>query len=120
MRRRTQGLALSGILAVFFTLTPPFAMAEGDSLFPNLSPTKGSNDLGIIFNTNDLTLGLQSYQGGLGAKIGWGSLYLRGLFDFTVNGSSQSFAIDGGAALEYHLIPGPISPYIGRLRVLGT
>lgn len=119
MRRRAQRLAFSGILAVLFALTPPFAVAEGSSLIPNLSPTKGPYDLGIIFNTNDLLFGLESYQAGLGAKIGWGSLYLRGLFDFAVNGSSQSFAIAGGATLEYHLIPGPISPYVGASAGLG-
>jgi len=113
MRSRIRGLAIPAILAAFFALNPPFAGADGTSLIPNLSPTKGSTDLGIIFNTNDLVFGLQSYQAGLGAKIGWGSLSLRGLMDFTINGSSQSYAIDGGATLEYHLIPGPISPYIG-------
>jgi len=112
MRRRAQGLAISIILAVF-TLNPPFAGAEGGSLIPNLSSAKGSYDLGLIFNTSDLLLGLESYQAGLGAKIGWGNLCLRGLFDFTINGSSKSFALNVGTAGEYHLIPGPISPYVG-------
>lgn len=101
------------VFGVFLTIVPPSVGAEGGSLIPSLSPAKGPCDLGVIFNTSDLLLDLESYQAGLGAKIGWGDLCLRGLFDFTVNGSSQSFALNVGAAFEYHLIPGPISPYVG-------
>ena len=112
MRRWELGLTFS-VIVIFSALNPPCAVAEGGSLISSLSPKKGANDLGIIFNTSDLLFGLESYQAGLGGKIGWGNLCLRGLFDIAINGSSESFAVDAGATLEYHIIPGPISPYIG-------
>jgi hypothetical protein len=105
-------------IVILIIITPPLS-AEGGSLIPNVSTTKGPFDLGAIFNTSDLVFGLQSYQGGLGAKIGWGKFALRGLFDFTINGSSQSYAVDLGTTVEYHFIPGPISPYLGGTVSLG-
>jgi hypothetical protein len=122
MREKTGGYAMKHserrrilmvIFAVFLAIVPPSLGAEGGSLIPGLSPAKGPSDLGVIFNTTDLLFGLESYQAGLGAKIGFGNRCLRGLFDFTVNGSSNSFAMNFGETIEYHLIPGPISPYIG-------
>lgn len=82
-------------------------------MIPNLSAARGPVDLGVIFSSSDLLLSLESYQAGLGAKIGWGSLCLRALLDFTVNGSSESYAANVGATMEYHLLPAPISPYLG-------
>jgi hypothetical protein len=119
MGRRTQGLALSGMVAVLIALSPPFASADDGNSSQNLTPTKGSIDLGILFNTNDLLLGLQSYQGGVGAKIGWGSVCVRGLIDFAFNKSAQSFAIGAGTTFEYHPLSGPISPYMGASVGLG-
>ncbi len=119
MKKGTQktirGLIAMVILAI---ITPPLC-AEGGSLIPNVSTTKGPVDVGAIFNTSNLLFGLESYQAGLGAKIGWGKLDLRGLFDFTINGSSQSYAVDLGTTVEYHFIPGPVSPYVGASVSLG-
>ena len=113
MERTKRRAARVAFVMIFFAVLTTSAFAQGDSLIPSPSPAKGPYDLGVIFNTNDLLLGLESYQAGLGAKMGWGNFFLRGLFDFTLNGSSKSFGLDVGAAVEYHLIPGPISPYIG-------
>lgn len=113
MENRNQGAILAAFFAVLLVVITPSAAAEGGSLIPNLSPAKGPIDLGLIFNANDLLLGLENYQAGLGVKIGWGKLCLRGLFDFTVNSSAEAFGVDLGVAAEYHLIPGPISPYVG-------
>jgi hypothetical protein len=110
MKREATLLAL---ITIFFSISTTSAIAQSASLIPSQFPAKGPYDLGVIFNTNDLLLGLESYQAGLGAKIGWGNFSVRGLFDFTINGSSQSFGLDAAAAVEYHLIPGPISPYVG-------
>ena len=49
----------------------------------------------------------------MGVKIGWGSVCLRGLFDITVNGSAKAVGVDAGVTVEYYLLPGPVSPYIG-------
>ncbi len=113
MRRPTEVAALPAALCLFFAVFVFPASPEGGSLIPSVSPMAGPVDVGVIFNTDDLLLGLQSYQAGLGAKIGWGDLCLRGLLDFAVNGSSQSFAVSIGAVGEYHLAPGPVSPYLG-------
>jgi hypothetical protein len=78
-----------------------------------ITPMKGSQDLGIVFSTGDLLLDLESYQGGLGGKIGWGAYSLRGAFDFLLSSASGAFSISAGATGEYHLIPGPVSPYVG-------
>ena len=104
---------LAAIASLLLFMRAPSATAEGSSLIPSSSPAKGPCDVGVIFNTKDLLFGLESYQAGLGAKIGLGNLCFRGLFDFTVNGSANSLALNLGAAVEYHLIPGPISPYVG-------
>jgi hypothetical protein len=116
---RTNCLFAAMILFVFLGYRPPSVDAEDGGLIQGLSPMMGQNDLGIVFNTNDLLFGLQSYQAGIGGKIGWGNLYLRGLLDITLNGSSQSFAADIGATGEYHFFSGPISPYVGALAGVG-
>jgi len=101
------------ILVVLSAVCPRGADAEGSSLLPGLSPAKGPYDLGMIFDTGDLLLGLESYQGGLGACLGWGNLAFRGLLDLTLNGSSQVYAVGMGVAAAYHILPAPISPYVG-------
>jgi hypothetical protein len=108
----TFGLTLA-LIAVLAPLSPIPAGADGTAALPGLSPTKGPCDLGVIFNTSDLLLGLESYQGALGAEIGWDGLALRGLFDFTINGSSETLGAELGAAFVYHLVTGVISPYVG-------
>jgi hypothetical protein len=110
---REPGAILAAVVVVLIVFIAPPVGAEGGSLIPGLGPVKGPVDLGIIFNTTDLLLGLQSYQAGLGAKVGWGNFCLRGLFDLTVNGSAKASAVNLGATAEYHIFPGPISPYVG-------
>ena len=51
------------------------------SLFTIGKPAVGERDLGVIFNTNDILLDLESYQGGVGAKIGLGQYVLRPMAD---------------------------------------
>jgi hypothetical protein len=110
---RIRGTVLAMLVAVLLIIVTPSAIAEGGSLIANLSPAKAPVDVGIIFNANDLLLGLEGYQGGIGAKVGWGKVSIRGLFDFTVNQSDKAFGVNLGVAGEYHLVPGPISPYVG-------
>jgi hypothetical protein len=104
-----------------FAIIIPFCMAtiaaqaesEASSGLLKLSPAQGSHDLGLIFSTNNLLLAPEGYQGGIGAKIGWGTFALRAAVDLVLNGSSQSTSVLAGAAGEYHLAPGPVSPYVG-------
>ena len=95
------------------------ADAQASDRTPKLSPIPGPTDVGIIFSTSNILLDLESYQGGLGAKIGWGNLGLRGAFDIVFNSGSSSFSVNAGATGEYHLAPRPISPYVGGYAQIG-
>ncbi len=103
-------------LAALGLLLPPFPLDAQSLVGGEKNPSvDGKFDFGLIFNTSDILLGLESYQGGVGMKFVWGNIALRGTFDLLYNGSGDSFAINGGVTLEYHLIRGPISPYVGGL-----
>lgn len=105
--------SLPALFLAAVVVIPWSAGAEGKSLIPSTSPAAGPCDLGIVFNTSDILFGLENYQGGIGAAIGWGNLQLRGLVGLAVNGSSQAFGINAGVTVLYLLLPGPISPYLG-------
>jgi hypothetical protein len=84
----------------------------------SLSPSTGKYDVGIIFNTSDILLSLDTYQAGIGVKIGMGKTAYRGMVNAaysasTAEGSTSSFSVVAGLAIEYHFLPSPISPYIG-------
>ncbi len=114
MKRRLGRIACITLVALSLLLIPSYS--EAQSLLGGEKYTPGGKfDCGLIFNTSDLLLSLESYQGGIGMKFTWGNISLRGTFDLLYNGSADAFAINGGIALEYHLLKGPISPYIGGL-----
>ncbi len=79
----------------------------------------GAFDFGLIFNSSNILLDLESYQAGLGAKIAWGSMALRGNCDLLFNGSTQSFSVNVGTAFEFHPMTAAISPYIGAFAQVG-
>jgi hypothetical protein len=112
---------LASAVIIFFCLATVAVRAEtqASSAPRKILPLQGPNDLGLIFSTGNILLDLESYQGGLGGKIGWGDLCLRGVFDFLINGASRSFSLNIGATGEYHLAPGPISPYVGGYAQIG-
>ena len=83
------------------------------SLFAVGKPAAGERDLGVIFNTNDILLDLESYQGGVGAKIGLGPYVLRPMADILLNTGVNPFSLTLGAELEKHILPGPVSVYWG-------
>ena len=78
-----------------------------------------SYDMALIFNTTDILLDVGSYQGGIGFKIGRDKLYFRMLFDFFLSNASNAFSISLGNSLEYHFLPGRVSPYFGGYLNLG-
>jgi hypothetical protein len=59
IRERVAILACT-FAVLLVVITPAAVGAEGSSLIPGLSPAKGPYDLGIIFNMDDLLLGLKS------------------------------------------------------------
>jgi hypothetical protein len=119
MNIRMKRLARAGMIVLCLSGVALAAHAQGTGAAGNLSPAKGANDIGLIFNAGNILLGPESYQAGLGLKVGWGNIALRGLLDLAVNGSSASFSVNGGAVVEYHLSPPPISPYVGGYAKVG-
>jgi hypothetical protein len=102
------------VIAVAMIALGGAAWAEGaEHRADKLSPRTGPLDVGIIFSTPDILLGLESYQGGVGAKFGSEKMDLRSNLDFQINGASNAFSISVGVTGEYHIIEGPISPYVG-------
>jgi len=90
------------------------------SLFAVGKPAAGERDLGVIFNTNDILLDLESYQGGVGAKIGLGQYVLRPMADILLNTDFNPFSLTLGAVLEKHILPGPVSLYWGPSLEMGV
>jgi hypothetical protein len=119
MRSRITGIALACILA--FCLGPAALHAQSKPPEPTqkLALPQGPYDIGVIFNTSNILLGLESYQAGLGAKIGRGDMAIRGVLDIVLNGSSGSFSAKAGAAYQYYPTPGTIRPYLGGSLALG-
>jgi len=89
------------------------------SLFMAGKPAAGPLDLGVIFNTNDLLLEPESYQGGLGVKIGLDQFMLRAMADIVLNTGFNPFSLSVGAVLEKRLLPGPVSMYWGPSARMG-
>ena len=75
-----------------------------------------SLDKGFIFNVPSVLLEVDEYQGGLGLKAGTNGKYLRLLVDFSAEDDGAEpdvIAWGAGAAFEWHLQDGRVSPYAG-------
>jgi hypothetical protein len=111
---KTRQLTCVCLLLAFLVAIAANAQTKAPSPFQKLDVPQGSYDLGLIFNTSSILLDLESYQAGLGLKIGRDKVSFRGLFDLVLNGASDSFALNAGTAIQFYLIPGlSISPYVG-------
>jgi hypothetical protein len=113
MRRRPSVSGVVPVALVCLVFTGLAAYGEEGADSAKMMPVTGPCDLGVIFNTSSLLLELESYQAGLGAKIGLGRLGLRGSFGLGINGSASSLDLGAGVAAEYHLTPQPVSFYAG-------
>ena len=108
------------ILAVILSFAAAATLSAGDKgLLEGKTPEAGKYDIGVIFNTTNILLDIESYQGGIGMKIGAEKYTYRFLLDLLINTDFSPFSISAGAALEKHFISGPISPYWGGLIELG-
>ena len=106
--------AKSKVLLMILVLTCAGVFAaERSSIWVGFEPPSGSRDLGILFNTNDILLDLEGFQGGVGAKIGIRAWMLRATADVVLNTDADPFSISLGGVLEKHLWPGPLSLYWG-------
>ena len=69
--------------------------------------------LGLIFNTPDILVALDEYQGtGVGVKAVWQRIALRGLLGLRYESGAEVFDFSLGSVLEYHLTGGRVLPYI--------
>lgn len=74
----------------------------------------------VLFNVPNLLMGVEEYQGGIGVKITKEKWHLRLMLDLLldIDGENPGTDVDDfdyglGAAAEYHLSDGKISPYLG-------
>jgi hypothetical protein len=105
------------LLAILFLTCAGVFAAERTSAWEGIGPNAEPPDLGILFNTNDILLDIEGFQGGVGSKISLKEWMLRGSADLIFR--NQWFSFDLGAVLEKHLLPGPISPYWGPAAAIG-
>lgn len=76
--------------------------------------------LGIIFNTPSILLELDEYQSaGIGLKAFWQELAARALMALNYESGREILGFTFGGAIEYHLLPNRVSPYLGGALTLG-
>jgi hypothetical protein len=112
-RRRTAGL---GIGAVLFLSA---ALAGAAPTIGEITPPQGAFDVGLIFNTDNLLFGLESYRSGIGVKLGFGALDVRSAVDFTYSGAANALSFDLYTAVVNHLAGQLVSPYLGGFLQVG-
>lgn len=114
MNSRTRKYTCVCFLVALLGAMAANAQTKATSPVQKLDIPQGSCDFGLIFNTSSILLGLESYQGGLGLKVGRDRMSFRGLFALVLNGASDAYSLNPGAAIQYYLITGSrIAPYIG-------
>ncbi len=110
MRLRAGRLAALAVLSLCCC-----ALAEALGPIPKL----GGYDIGLIFNTNDLLLDFESYQGGLGVKLSGEELAYRLLLDLFGSTESHAFSLSLGGAVERHWGSARVQPYVGGYLTFG-
>ena len=108
--------AVVAMIFLFFVASLAGAQVVASS---KMTPALGANDIGLVFSSSNILFGLESYQAGIGAKIAWGNIALRGGLDVGLNGTSQAFSLNLNLAVENHFISGAISPYFGAYALAG-
>lgn len=101
------------LAAILLSCSAVLWPAENASLWKSGKPNVGERDFGLILNTADMLLNLESYQGGIGTKIGIGDFVLRPAADILLNTGINPFSLTLGLVLEMHFLPGPVSVYWG-------
>jgi hypothetical protein len=100
------------LLGIILTLSSAFVTAQEQEAEKPVG-LYDDNRWGVVFNTDDITLDLESYQGGVGIKWlrrTWG---IRSVMDLFYSSESKTFSSILGGTLEYHLATGLVSPYLG-------
>jgi hypothetical protein len=109
-------VSLVALLILGCTMAFP---AGKTSLFPARGLFVGRRDVGVIFSTENILLDLQSYQGGLGVKIGLEKSTLRLDADVLLSTGLNPFSLTAGVVWEMHVLPGPVSLYWGPSARMG-
>jgi len=106
--------ACAGVLVAMMLVVSVSAAAQATK-----RPFLPGYDIGVIFNTDDLLLDYESYQGGMGIKIAGEKNAYRLLVDVFYSTASDSTALTLGGAYERHFIQGRVSPYFGGYLTAG-
>ena len=101
------------VLAILLPLGVVQIGAQVRGIGDRITVQEGETDLGLIFNVGDILLDVESYQAGFGGKRRAEAAALRGLLDLVLSTSSGTWAAYPGLVAEFHLLDGPISPYLG-------
>jgi len=109
----------TAFLAILILTCTVSVTAERNPIWPGIERKPGPVDLGILFNTNDLLLDLEGFQGGVGVKVNLNDWMVRGTADLVLSNQLDPLLLSLGAVLEHHLWPGPISVYWGPAAELG-
>jgi hypothetical protein len=105
------------LLAILVLTCAGVFASERTSIWEGIEPKAEPPDFGILFNTNDILLDIEGFQGGIGAKISLKNWMLRSSADLIFR--NHWFSFDVGAVLEKHLLPGPMSLYCGPAAGIG-
>ncbi len=89
------------------------SLLYGQNAGDRLKPATRQSDLGMVVSATDLFLDLESYQGGLGFKVGTDKWTYRLGLDMMVRDLFNPYSLSLSLALEKHLLPGAVSPYLG-------
>ena len=103
------------IMVSVFLLLGGLLTAEDQNIGEKMKPAMGTRNMGLIFNTTNILMDLDSYQGGFGFKGSLEKYELRSMADFLFRNNPNAFAINFSFALEEHFMPGRISPYLGGI-----
>lgn len=127
--RNVVRLVLAGLVLAVATAAPVVAQEADGETAPD-EAEGGDGDAGeesgvwedvtpgFIFNASNLLLDLSEYQGGLGGKLDFGNVALRGLFSFELESTdstsdTEDVAVKLGLAAEVPFFDGRVSPYWG-------
>ena len=98
------------LLSVGYTASGEENTHKEPGAFSRQNPYK----TGIVFNTTDILLDVESYQGGIGLKRFFKDTWAyRASFGFGYSNTEDSWQISYGSTFEYHFTTGRISPYTG-------
>lgn len=71
--------------------------------------------VGLLFNSENVLLDLDDYQGGVGLKVVYPRFAIRGVLGFAYEHDSETSAIAGGITFEKPIVRALVTPYWGAM-----